>query len=104
MAPDRRIGDGERVSPLESDLLRVQLEDGGAFEEQVELLLPALSLVVLFDEQLIRVTSQEHIRAERVDAKRVLKRIPDRVVRPGVGDCGNVPDRALCPAHHSAGA
>ena len=77
-ATDRWIDDGQGISALESCLFPVQVEDGRPVEEHVELLLPTLALVVLLDEQLPVVAGDEDVGPERVDAERMLERIPDR--------------------------
>jgi hypothetical protein len=47
----------------------------------VQLLLPARAFVVFFDECLIGTTRNEEVDSERVDAERVLERVPQWIMR-----------------------
>jgi hypothetical protein len=72
------------VAAPERHLFSVEIEDGRALEDQIELLLAALRLVVCLDEDVAGVLGDEDVGAERVDSEGMLQRVPRGITRLAV--------------------
>src|SRR5215467_13907709 len=55
------VGDCEHAAPVELNLLAVDLKDRSSFEGEVQLLLAARLLVVIFDQQLVRTSCDKDV-------------------------------------------
>jgi hypothetical protein len=79
-AADGRFGDRKGCAAIETSNFPVEFEDRPAFENEVQLLLAARALVVLFHKRLAGAARDEEVNAEGVDPERTLERVPHRVV------------------------
>jgi hypothetical protein len=78
-AADRRVGDGDHGSGFREELLAVEDEAGAPGGDEVQLLVPALRLVVLADQRVAVCAGDVRVDPERRQAEVVADRIPRRV-------------------------